>query len=58
VYRRILGLVYNSENENWITQTNKEIYAIGRKTHYNRENVTTWIMLVWTCTENGRKRVM
>jgi hypothetical protein len=27
VYRRILGLVYDSEKENWRKLTNKEIYA-------------------------------
>jgi len=27
VYRRILGLVYDSEKENWRILTNKEIYA-------------------------------
>jgi hypothetical protein len=31
VYRRILGLVYDNENENWIIQTNKEIYATVKK---------------------------
>jgi len=28
VYRRILGLVYDNEKENWRTLTNKEMYAI------------------------------
>jgi hypothetical protein len=28
VYRRILGPVYNNEEENWRILTNKEIYAI------------------------------
>jgi len=27
VYRRILGLAYNNEKENWRILTNKEIYA-------------------------------
>jgi hypothetical protein len=27
VYRRSLGLVYDSEKENWRILTNKEIYA-------------------------------
>jgi hypothetical protein len=27
VYRRILGTVYDNENENWRILTNKEIYA-------------------------------
>jgi hypothetical protein len=31
VYRRILGLVYDNEKENWRILTNKEIYAILKK---------------------------
>jgi hypothetical protein len=31
VYRRILGLVYNNEKENWRILTNKEIYVIVKK---------------------------
>jgi hypothetical protein len=31
VYRRILGLVYDNEKENWRILTNKEIYAIVKK---------------------------
>jgi len=31
VYRRILGLVYDSEKENWRILTNKEIYAMVTK---------------------------
>jgi len=31
VYRRILGLVYDSEKENWRILTNKEIYASVKK---------------------------
>ena len=38
VYRRILGPVYENEKENWRILTNKEIYAIVKKTHYNRDN--------------------
>jgi len=38
VYRRILGSVYDNEKENWRTLTNKDIYAMVKKTHYNREN--------------------
>jgi len=30
VYRRILGLVYNNEKENWGILINKEIYLRGR----------------------------
>jgi hypothetical protein len=47
VYRRILGLVYENEKENWRILTNTEIY---------KDNKATQIMLVWTCTENGRKQ--
>jgi co-chaperonin GroES (HSP10) len=28
VYRRILGTVYDNENENWRILTNKEIFAV------------------------------
>jgi len=38
VYRRILGPVYDDEKGNWRILTNKEIYAIAKKTHYNRLN--------------------
>jgi len=38
VYRRILGLVYDNEKENWRILTNKEIYAMVKKIHYNRDN--------------------
>jgi hypothetical protein len=31
VYRRILGLVYDNEKENWRILTNKEIYARVKK---------------------------
>ena len=31
VCRRILGPVYDSENENWRVLTNKEIYAVVTK---------------------------
>jgi hypothetical protein len=41
VYRRILGPVYDNEKENWRILTNKEIYAIVKKTHYNRDNKVT-----------------
>jgi len=55
VYRRFLGLVYVNEKENWGILTNKEIYAIVKKTHSNRDNKVKYITLVWACTENGRK---
>jgi hypothetical protein len=31
MYRRILGPVFDNENENWRILTNKEIYAIVKK---------------------------
>jgi len=55
VYRRILGPFYDNEKENWRILTNKEIYAMVKKTHYNRENKVKYITLVWAYTENGRK---
>jgi hypothetical protein len=54
VYRRILGPVYDNEKENWRILTDKEIYAILKKPT-TRDNKATYIMLVWTCTENSRK---
>jgi hypothetical protein len=36
-YRRILGPVYDNLKENWTILTNKEIYAIAKKTHYERQ---------------------
>jgi hypothetical protein len=41
VYRRILGPVYDNQKENWRILTNKEIYAIVKKSHYNRDNKIT-----------------
>jgi hypothetical protein len=41
VYRRILGPVYDNEKENWRILINKEIYAIVKKNHYNRDNKVT-----------------
>jgi hypothetical protein len=41
VYRRILGLVYDNKKENWRILTDKEIYAVAKKTHYNRDNKVT-----------------
>jgi hypothetical protein len=55
MYRRILGPVHDNEKENWRILTNKEIYTIVKQTHYNRDYKVTEIMLVWACTENGRK---
>jgi hypothetical protein len=41
VYRRILGPVYDNEKENWRILTNKEMYAIAKKSHYNRDSKVT-----------------
>jgi hypothetical protein len=41
VYRRIPGPVYENENKNWRILTNKEIYAIVKKTYRNRDNKAT-----------------
>jgi len=38
VYRRILGPVYDNEKENWRILAHKEIYAMVKKTHNNRDN--------------------
>jgi len=38
VYRRILSPVYDNEKENWRILTNKEIYAMVKKTRYNRDS--------------------
>jgi hypothetical protein len=38
VYRRILGIVNDNEKENWRILTNKKIYAVVKKAHYNRDN--------------------
>jgi hypothetical protein len=41
VNRAILGPVYHHEKENWRILTNKEIYAINKKTYHNRDNKAT-----------------
>ena len=57
MYRRILGPVHDNEKENWRILTNKEIHAmVKKKKHYNRKNKVKYIMVVWACTENGRKQ--
>ena len=48
VCRRILGLVYDNEKENWRILSNEAIYAVVKKTYYNRDNKVTSITLVWT----------
>jgi hypothetical protein len=55
VYRRILGPVYDNEKENGRILTNKEIYAIVKKTTIT-ETIRLHRLLVWACTENGRKQ--
>jgi len=34
----ILGPVYGNEKENWRILTDKEIYTMVKKTHYNRDS--------------------
>ena len=38
VYRRILGPIYDNENENYSILTNKVIYASVKNNYYNRDN--------------------
>jgi hypothetical protein len=38
VYRRILDLVYDKEKDNGRILTNKEMYAIVKKTYHNRDD--------------------
>jgi hypothetical protein len=40
VYRRILGPVYDNEKGNWMVLTNKEIYAIAKKSTVTENKVT------------------
>jgi hypothetical protein len=56
VYRRILGLVYDSGKEHCRILTNTEIYAIFKKpTTTETIRLHRLRTLVWTFTENGRK---
>jgi histone deacetylase complex regulatory component SIN3 len=55
VPRRILGPVYDNEKENWRILTNKEIDAMVKKPTIT-EPIRLNRLLVWTCTENGRKQ--
>jgi hypothetical protein len=57
VHRRILGPVNDNEEENWRILTKKEIYAMVKNPHYNRDNNVKEITLVWACTENGKNRI-
>jgi hypothetical protein len=54
VYRRILVPVYENERENCRILTNTEIYAMVKKLTIT-ETVRLNRLLVWACTENGRK---
>jgi hypothetical protein len=56
VCRRILCPVYDNKKENWRILTKKVIYLIFKKTYHNRDNMATYIVLVWTSTENRRKQ--
>jgi hypothetical protein len=56
VYRKILDPAYNNEKENWRILINKEIHAIVKKPHYDRDKKFKQITLVWACTENERKQ--
>jgi hypothetical protein len=62
VYRRILGPVYDNENENWRNLTNKEIYASVKKptiTETIRLNRLQWFGHVQRIEENRiPKRVL
>jgi len=62
VYRRILGPVYDNENENWRILTNKEIYASIKKptiTETKRLNRLRWFGHVQRMEENRiPKRVL
>jgi len=55
MYRRILGLVYDNEKENWRIPTNKEIYASVKKptiTETIRLNRLRWFGHVQRMEEN------
>jgi hypothetical protein len=62
VYRRILGLVNDNEEENWRILTNKDIYAIVKKpaiTETIRLNKLRWFGHVQRMEENRiLKRVL
>jgi hypothetical protein len=55
IYRRILGLVYDIEKENWMILTNKEIYVIVHKpttTETIRLHRLHWVGRVQRMEEN------
>jgi hypothetical protein len=50
-----LGPVYDSEKKIGEKQPIKIFTQWLKKPHYNRYNKVKRIVLVWGCTENGRK---
>jgi hypothetical protein len=38
------------KKENWRILANKEMHAIAKKTHHNRDTKVTYVTLVWACT--------
>ena len=46
-----LRVVYDNEKENWKILTNKEIYAVVKNTHYNRNNKVKQITLTLTLVD-------
>ena len=54
MYKRILGPIYDHENENWRILTNKEIYAVVKKpiTETVRLNRLRWFGHVQRMEEN------
>ena len=55
VYRRILGLVYDNEKENWRILTDKEMYAIVKNptiTETIRLNRVCWFGHIQRMEEN------
>jgi len=55
VYRRILGTVYDNEEENWRILANKEIYAVVKKptvTETIRLNRLCWFGHIQRMEEN------
>jgi hypothetical protein len=56
VYRRILGLVYDNEKDNWRILTNKEIFAMVKKptvTETMKLNRLHWFWHVQRMEENS-----
>ena len=56
MYRRILGLVYDNEKDNWRILTNKEIYTMVKKPNITETvglNILRWFGHVQRMEENG-----